>query len=231
MFKKVMGLVMGALLLSAQCFAMTFSQPVQVGKISYANMGGYIFSQVSQNDGVLGKDRGSVQRKAYDHGVARFSDGYDALYLHYDAYKANVRGKTVNVISYGYAKFGASDEKNTINVGIMMPEIFKITSDEGLTFYSINDSYDLPSEFTYTLIGRRKDGVWVKYFDTNDIAKKYFGNRQDYWLKTLSVKGNIISIYYELYNNGNYRNTTGKGEFRFKWDDKAQWFGIEQVVY
>ena len=76
----------------------------------------------------------------------------------------------------------------------MMPEIFKITSDEGLTFYSINDSYDLPSEFTYTLIGRRKDGVWVKYFDTNDIAKKYFGNCQDYWFKTLSVNGNVTKL-------------------------------------
>ena len=22
-----------------------------------------------------------------------------------------------------------------------------------------------------------------------------------------------------------------EGEFRFKWDDKAQWFGVEQIVY
>lgn len=221
--KKILSLLVLILLtISSNCFAITFSQPVKIGAIVYANMGGFVFKQVSHNDGTLRNDRGSIQRKAYDHGVARFSEGSDALYLHYTAYK--------NANERGFSKFGASDIDNTINVNIMIPEIFKITSNEGITLYAINDSYDLPEEFTYTLIGRRKDGKWVKYFDTNDITAKYFG-KSGYWLKNFIVNGDNISIYYELYSKGYYRNPIGRGEFRFKWDDKAQWFGVEQIKY
>ena len=218
------------LAISSNCFAMKFSQPIKVGKINYANMGGFIFHQVSKNDGVLVNEKYAAKRQTYDHGVARFSEGIDALYLHYDAYKANVKGRKVNIISYGFAKFGSNDINNTVNINIMGPEIFKITSNEGITLYSINDSYDLREEFTYTLIGKRKNGKWVKYFNTNDIVEKYFG-KSGYWLKNFIVHDDVISIYYELYSNGDYRNIVSSGELRFKWDDKAQWFGIEQVVY
>ena len=42
--------------------------------------------------------------------------------------------------------------------------------------------------------------------------------------------GNTIAVVYQRVNSSTKR-LTDEGEFRFKWDDKAQWFGIEQVVY
>ena len=211
--------------------AMTFSQPVKVGKIGYINLGGFKFSQVASNKGVLVNDEWGRKKNIYDHGIAKFGSGNNLLYLHYDAYKAEVKGKNIRVISHGYSKFGSDNVNNTVNLNIMHPEIFSLVNDKMLLFFIIEDSYDLPFEDSYTLIGRTKNGKWVKYFDTNEIAKKYFGNSNDYGFKALNVKGDIISISYEIYNNARYYAPVSKGEFRFKWDDKAQWFGIEQVVY
>lgn len=234
--KKFFGVLLLLMIFSANCLAMTFSQPVQVGKIIYANMGGYIFEQVSENNGVMKTDKRSIQRKIYDHGLARFGEGRDALYLHYDSYKATVSGKKINVISHGYAKFGDKNVKNTVNINVMLPEIYKIASNEYITFYMIHDSYDLPDENWWTLIGRRKDGVWVKYFSSLDVTKKYFGKQGNVWeglaicCDNFRVSGNTMIIEYSrCYESG--RKQIKEGEFQFKWDDKAQWFGVEQIIY
>ena len=39
--------------------------------------------------------------------------------------------------------------------------------------------------------------------------------------------GDTIVIEYVAGRRDTYR----KGEFRFKWDEAAQWFSVEQVVY
>ena len=201
---------------------MTFSQPVEVGNFIAANIGGFSFRSVSENNGILAKNG---RKGVYERGIARFGNGSDALFFHYKngTYEKRYNDKIT--------AFGSDNIKNTINVNVMIPKLYKINSDKGITFYSINDSYDLPEEFTYTLLGRQTDGKWVKYFDTNELVKKYFGANQSYWLKELRVSGDTIIVYYELFSGGNYRNSTNRGEFRFKWNDKAQWFGVEQVIY
>ena len=231
---------------------MTFSQPVKTGfGLWFLQGGGGIAVQnATENNGSFysreyngkkiiydgSRKSGSVR---YGKGVARWGNGSDALYAHYDAY---------NISKDGYIHFGDKNIKNTIPISafIFGEEIFKINTNEGITFYMIHTSYDLPDETWWTLIGRRKDGVWVKYFDSDFVTKKYFGEsaragRANVWsgqsicCDNFRVNDNTIVIEYSRYHNhknsGQRGNLIKEGEFRFKWNDSAQWFGVEQVVY
>lgn len=229
---------------------MTFSQPINTGfSLMFSQAGGGIFIRnATENNGDFysrvykGKKiiyDGSGQNKSilYGKGIAKYGSGYDALYAHYNAY---------NIRNDAYIHFGDKNINNTIPISafIFGEEIFKIDTDSGITFYMIHTSYDLPDETWWTLIGRRKDGVWVKYFDTDSITVKYFGEsaRAGYanvWqgksicCDNFHVNGNTIVIEYSRYhkNAGQRGNLVKEGEFRFKWDDAAQWFGVEHIVY
>lgn len=90
----------------------------------------------------------------------------------------------------------------------------------------------------YVLLGRRSDGVFVKYFDMEDINVKYFGlQKSTYgttkglrspWYRNCHCQDDTIVIEYERFVGKNFCKA---GEFRFKWNESAQWFGVEQVVY
>ena len=222
MKKFFIGVVLSMLLIANSALAMTFQQPVEIGSIGYINLGGFDFFGTSSNSGEPIIVR---QRTLFKRGIARFGDGNDALYFHYNHGTIEKRYKD-QIIA-----FGSENIKNTVNVNIAEPRLYKIDSNQGITLYLIKDSYDIPEDNTFTLIGRRKDGIWVKYFSTVELTKKYFGERQSHCWKKFSVSNDVVSIYYELYFRGDYRNPTQRGEFRFKWDDKAQWFGIEHIVY
>ncbi len=49
-----------------------------------------------------------------------------------------------------------------------------VKSNEGVTVYPIISDYG--PEKAYTVLGRQKDGNFVKFFDTDAITAKYFGN-------------------------------------------------------
>ena len=244
--KKFFGLLTIFLMISANCFAMTFSQPVKTGFeiIKTQAGGGMIVENATQNNGDFykriynGKTTvydGKNGKALYGKGVARWGNDKDALFAHYNFYS-----KDSNVY------FGGQDVKNTIPINSMIfgEEIFKIATNEEITFYMIHTSYDLPDENFWTLIGRRKDGVWVKYFDSDSVTVKYFGKfaRGGYgnvWdglsicCDNFKVNGNTMIIEYSRYHktSGQRGNFIKEGEFQFKWDDKAQWFGVEQVIY
>ena len=83
----------------------------------------------------------------------------------------------------------------------------------------------------YSLLGRKSDGTFVKYFDTWSISEKYFGKRfipnrgfYDGW----HCDRDTIIIEYARF--GERGKKIKIGEFRFKWDDKAQWFGVGVLI-
>ena len=76
---------------------------------------------------------------------------------------------------------GGENIKNTVSVRIMTPKIHKIISDNGISFYLIEDGYDLPEDSIFTVVDKRKDGTWVKYFDSYSVAVKYFGKPNGVW--------------------------------------------------
>lgn len=153
----------------------------------------------------------------YGKGIARFGNGEDALYLHYDMYATpnyttNLGGKNIN---------------NTISMRIFCDVVYKVTSDEGITLYPIRFIYS--SDSIYNIIGRRKDGVWVKYIDADKISKTYFGKDASsigVIGDPLICQGDTLILKYRK-----RRSRNAEGEFRFKWDEVAQWFSVEQVIY
>ena len=213
--RKILGLMMFVcVLFSGNCFAMQFSQPIEIGEagIMQAGGGGVYIDGANYNSGKFYTKYRKDNTRGYEKGIARFGNGKDALYLHY-SYR-------------GYLKFGGQDINNTIEDNILISTIYKIKSNEGITLYPIYKTYG--PEFDYSIIGRRADGKFVKYIDTREITKRYFGwngeSASPVMYRNLSVQNDTLTMEYQRY--GNKQRIQGK--FYFKWDDKAQWFGIKQ---
>ena len=231
MFKKFFGLTLMLLVIASNCFAMTFSQPVKIGGIGFPVQTPYRYHLVdgaSYNSGTPYTEAPEFAKKrtTYKDGIAVFGSGENALYCQYKQAKASATSD-----DWRYAlKFGG---KNNYVIAIenQYKYIFKIDTDEGLTLYSIVRN---SGSERINIIGRQKDGKWVSYIDSEILTKNFFGGNQAYkstdGAHYSSPKFENDTIIIEYKYQVKY-NITEEGEFRFKWDDKAQWFGIEQVVY
>ena len=217
--RRFLGLMMFiCLLFSGNCFAMQFSQPIEIGEagIMQAGGGGVYIDGADYNSGKFYTKYRKDNRRGYEKGVARFGNEKDALYLHY-SYRE-------------YLKIGGQDINNTMSDNILISTIYKIKSDEGITLYPIYKTYG--PEFDYFIIGRRADGRFVKYIDTREITKRYFGwdvyGASPATYKNLTAQGDTLIMRYHYRNRAN--RTITEGRFIFKWDDNAQWFGVDRTV-
>lgn len=243
------------MMIASSCLAMTFSQPVKIGHMFGTPMGGFVIEGATKNNGELfrmrnGKtvDSKTYRGTVYGKGIAQFGNGEGALYLHYDFYKYGIDygkglGGNYQEGAKNGVKFGGKISEQLISFNQQIFEtacsIERISTDKNLTLYMLIYSPAAGSQ-NYILIGRRSDGVWVKYFDMEDINGKYFGlSKNDYG----TTMGNRCLIIYEKYRCQDdtiiisYKRSHGRsgyvkeGEFRFRWDTAAQWFGVEQVIY
>lgn len=223
MKKSVIGLIIGTCMLAgSSCFAMQFSPIEKMGGMIYSQAGrhsegGLILKNPTHNTGDYYTFRYSDNTHSYGKGIAAFGEGTDAMYVHYDMYaRAPIAlgGKNIN---------------NTIKwrFHLICADINQIQTDEGITLYAMYDEYG--PEADYLIIGRRADGVWVKYLDTREITKRYWnwdgdGASPVVYTKLRTDEDTLVINY------GNWRSRE-YGEFRFRWDTNAQWFGIDKVVY
>lgn len=198
---------------------MKFSQPIQFGGgVHWNNVGGFsvqnaVSNKVEKNFYRKGKEYG------FSKGVAQFGNGANAIYEHYDA------DKNVETI-----RIGAADINNTVTIRSSTNDsIYNIASDIDINFYMISGTY-LGKSKNYVIFGKRNDGRFVKYIDTNEIRKQYFNDYLAFEWGDIKFQGNTIILSYEKHD-GSFRNYTKIGEFQFKWDDKAQWFSVEHIKY
>ena len=199
---------------------LTFSKPVQVGKVIAPPMGYFELDGYDYHNGTPCSDKNYQHLNLYEKGLARFGNGKDALYFHYEYHK-RVPNKGIND-NKSFSKFGDKDIENAIQVPVGIPTIiWLLNTNSQMTFYMLEngDASGLVGT-TRILIGRKKDGTFVKYFDTYEISKKYLGEQKIHEYRKKEQSG---KIFFE----GTYQNVP-KGEFRFKWDDTAQWFGVER---
>lgn len=222
MKERVLGLIIGVCMLAgSSCFAMQFSPVEEMGEAGVSQAGrsggGMVIINATHNTGdyYITNTYNAHNTQSYGKGVATFGDGDDALYMHYNMY------------DHIPTVMGGKNIHNTIQWRFLIGHISRIRTDKGITLYAINNTYGPESD--YVIIGRRTDGVWVKYLDTREITNRYWK-----W----DGFGPLIVEYTQLRTDGdtlimNYRNWRfqEKGEFRFRWDENAQWFGIEQIVY
>ena len=187
---------------------MTFSQPTKLGSASATDASFYTY-----------ETKGATYNK---NGIAKFGDGNDAIWFY--------QRPAATQYCYG----GSSLDKTFPFLSAYGCEFTQIKTSSRLILYMVHEwEFDIRGE-KYILLGMQSDGKWVKYFDTRDIKKKYFGesttrNNTPCFVRWQS-SGNTITVVYQRVNS-NTKRLTDEGEFRFKWDDAAQWFGVEQVVY
>ncbi len=229
MQKIIIILVFNLLVITGNCLAIHLSQPQEIGLIcGPEHMGGFMIKGADYNNGnkIIG---GYIKfDDIFGKGIARFGNGSDALYIHYNAYTN--KSYTSEDYTQNSCRFGGKDYANTIANAIDYCTISRISTDGKITFYLLLNGGGVAEYADYVLIGQREDGKFVKYFDTANIRKAYLGGL---WHNSLLQKkytiGNIFIIEYEYPQNNN--NSKKHGEFRFKWDDKAQWFGVEHISY
>lgn len=225
--KKIFFTLFALTIFSTDCFAMTFSQPVKIGGIGFriqAPYHGYEVDGATKNNGESYFENGKLIKTpfyTYTKGIAQWGTGNNALFCNY------LRSTKENG---SFIKFGGKNNY-VVSLESQYKKIYKIDTNEGLTLYSI---VRISGTERINIIGRQKNGKWVSYVDSETLTNKYFSGKQAYkahdgvhYGEPLVQKDTIVIPYkYQL----QFR-VAAEGEFRFKWDDAAQWFGIEQVVY
>lgn len=217
--KKFVSVIVALLTMTNVVLAMSFSQPVEIGWIGMSQKGGgFSCKNESSNNGDYYTVYDKNNKNSYGKGVAKFGTGKDSLYVFYDVYK-----------NKDIIRIGGQNSNNTVMLNILNDWIYKIESDEGLTLYPIRFWYGPESD--WRIVGYQKNGKFVKYVSTVDITEKYFGFDIHNGVSPVQYdvpicKGDTIIIKYR----GHIKREV-IGEFRFKWDDAAQWFSVEQVVY
>ncbi len=214
------------LLLISQCFAMQMSEPLRLGGFS----GAPLYPDWLPVDGasqiVLGENRKN-RVGLLDGGMARFGNGVDALYVHFDRRKipkqTNSDCKPVGI--------GGYDIGNTFPMESYVTDVYKINTDEGIIFYAIRECGD-SLECDWIILGCRQDGRFVKYLDTREFSKKYY-TLVDKWMylaysPNIIIKNDtlVIDCYLCRYGENNSKKI---GRFCLFWDSNAQWFGIEKL--
>ena len=232
MKKIITILVLNFLLITSNCLAIQLSQTQEIGKVfGPEHTGGFEIKGADYNNGNKITSGRIKSEDIFGRGIARFGSGGDALYVHYNAYTDK------SYISEDYTqnscRFGGKDFSNTIANAIDYCTISRISTDGDITFYLLLNGGGVAEYADYILIGRRSDGKFVKYFNTYDVRTAYLGKEgsRNSLLKKKYTVGDTLVIEYEYTPDYSNINSKKYGEFRFKWDDEAQWFGVEQVVY
>ena len=217
--KKIFSLIAFMMLISSTCLAMTFSQPVKIGGgVTWSQAGGFLVNGAINNKVEKNFYRGGRITERFSKGVAQFGNENEIVYEHYDYEKYKTR-----------VLIGGENISNTFSIeGIENYLIYSIRNDSNIKMYMILLGNDVHWEDGYIIFGKRADGRFVKYFDTYELRKKYFGDA-DITFGDIIFDKDKITIFYESKTSSH--RYTKIGEFRFKWDEAAQWFGIEQVVY
>lgn len=207
------------MLASNVTFAMTFSQPVQIGKIFYAPTGIQVENATYASNKPIDKVKNLVIYPSDT--LLKFGDSENAIFVHHRSGYNN------------YPNFGSKNISNSVSVepGLYGCTIFQLNNDKNIKMYVVRPDEAMAVVLNYTLLGKMNDGTFVKYLSFRDIWNKYVGNNRENgrpFTEEIYCSGDTIVIEYSRYNQtGKYK----EGEFRFKWDEAAQWFGVEHVVY
>ena len=202
------------------CFAMNFSEFVKLGGTSYPPWGIEIKNATSNTGTPKKVNAGSKEKvnwhTVHENGIAQFGNGDDSIYCHYSSPSA--------MESY----FGDKDKSNAIEIEeeLYGTSISQIKNDSDAKIYLLHSGG--ASSQSYICLGKKNDVTWVKYFDTRKIAKKYFNA----WaiISDAILENDTLVIGYHTRGTRENRSSQ-RGEFRFKWDDAAQWFSVEHVQF
>ena len=258
MKKTIAAILLGAMMFCGNAFAMQFEHPKYLGGVDIADIPStyfevhdatYLDAEKLDLNKVISANAQKAkyyeralkrQKNLYVKGSARFGDGEDSLWMHcnthlYENLTNNASRTTARPTLF---RLGGMDINNTVPVHPYYTTIKLIKSNSPLTLYLLSPAGQTgPSGITWVLIGKQSDGKFVTFFNSDEIRKKYFGEgntKKIHFDKCKAEKDSIVLYYYNPqipHPSGDPRKRNLLGEFRFKWDEDAQWFGVEQIVY
>ena len=219
---------------SSSCLAVTFEKATELGSVSSLSpSGAFKIEGAVFNKGEFSTDKEYEGTKVYNKGLACFGMGEAALYIHYD--NSYVKSKDFMLKAFHSQELKKScqigdreDMKNIFPMPLAFPHafnIYKIENDKGINLYLLQ--YDVDTLPSYKAVGKRPDGKWVKYFDT-EAAEKYYGMKLAF-CHNFYLKDNKVIFEYGRYNSEEKKFETYI-ELQFIWNDKDQWFGVDQAV-
>ena len=231
--KKYLILLILALLIPANCFAMKLEKAVELGSFAtFPPSGAFRFEGTVSNEGTLAKEKEYKSGKDYAKGVACFGSGDNALYIHYDNsyfytedFSENIFRSRTLITS---CKMGDEDSADTIIMPMGFPHsctIYQVTNDLGFKMYLLQ--YDTGAIPSYKMIGKR-DGKWVKYFET-EAAEQYYGMKMAF-CHNYKLNGNAVIFEYGRYSAVEKKFLTST-ELHFIWNDTDKWFGVDCKIY
>ncbi len=216
MLKKFFATMLFVLTVAANCSAMTFQSPVEIGSVSIA--GGESAIKIFGATNINATQ--SSRPDTYVKGTANFGE----LYLHFDGEAFNRKMQQANSsadmmrIYDEVSFFGGRDVKNSVPIFVFegVTTISRIANDAGLKLYLL--ATETGGGGSMTVIGER-GGKWVKFFNTSETLKTYNVGR-NFYMTNLRVAGDEIIFGYRSQQSDDYR------ELQYKWDAVAQWFGV-----
>ena len=210
------------------------SQPENLGAFYLDPVGSVDFMPVSGATELYMDTKLRKRQGIMTGGWAKFGNGDDALYAHYNGLSQRNKGKTVSL--------GSRDKNNTFVIAADMStyDIYKIATNDGITFYAIRQFGDSQSD--WWILGCLAGGNFVKYIDTNELTDQYnpfppganttkrnffyYGSTTRSESIPFGVKGDTIIMDCFL---GNGPMSPKAGQMRFKWNKQNQRFDVDYV--
>lgn len=210
--KKVALLILSLVLML--CHSIAFASTTQFNQPVY--LGWYANTRAGGPSPAIAKGYDS---KTYDSYT--FGRGPEALTFKFENHYYN--GRAASSITKGVF-IGKTLVANRV---IACPEIYRITDNNGRTFY-LTKGVTSGLEQVFSLMGKC-GGSYYNSIRTVDLKKycddiEFMDHAGAPRLGDAFVQGNEIRMPY-------FRDKVKAGEFRFKWNDDVQWFGIQHVVY
>ena len=214
---KLFLVILSLLSIKSNCFAMTLSQPVELGMVaSLPPNGEFKITGATSIQGSSSK------------GIASFDR--DNLFIHYDNSYVYTEDFQLNAFHSKElstsCRIGGKNLDNTLILPLGFPHSFSIhliPTDENIKLYLL--AYDIDAIPYYTLIGKKSDGIFVKYFETV-AAEQYYGMMRAFCYDYQVDKDKFIFKY------GRYDSVAKefitRYELHFKWIESSHWFGVEQ---
>ncbi len=207
---------------STTCAAMQFQQPVFIGSIAGIYAGGpHPVKTWKISKEVVVKNKAMTMGKGKTALIFKYKDTPTT----YD------NSKYRNITSIVSGNGNVFPDKTN---GHIWPNhtVYQINGENGIVAYVDIEPCGAIDPDGMCIRGLWKDGKAVTYVgDVYQFAKGIDDAHFFFKDKSIRVMNNTICVPYTLKSGEFSQKHIRDGEFRFKWDDKAYWFGIEDVVY
>lgn len=229
--KKIAGIISTLVLsvvFSATCAAMQFHQPIFIGSIAGVFAGGphparlwKISKEVTVKKDVMIMGSGKTALKFKYKDISYSNDNYKSREI------TDIASGNGNLFPHDFTNPRYIQHFNSNH------SVYQLNGENGIVAYvDIDSAGGADDADSLTIRGLWKDGKAVTFVNSKSLDQ--YRNRGEGFFfvgEKIRVQYDTICVPYVMKKGEFNSQFVRSGELRFKWDDKAYWFGIEDVVY